>query len=326
MSKMPSIPEFRPALGWMKAPIDGRDYHVRNFIPRREILPDTFSWRKYMTLKKNQNLVGACTAFAWSFVNDFQKSQELNFSTYYNTAPRFLYSRRANAPGEGMDNRDAAQINLDLGIAPEVDCPGNWGANTNADVICDDPQTMQDAYLNRLKSYAACWTVDDMMQATYKFGPIVWGGPVFQSWVTPPVITTGVIPMPAQGEQPIGGHDICVTGWTLDYLEFQTPWWLINGVLPWGDECFGMLPKQYAANFLNDGEADSYSSVPLVVPTPVPPVPTDCFAQAEACLNSGSDPITCLIGWILCEFNISALSPAQYASLYKMVKGIRKGQ
>jgi hypothetical protein len=308
--------DFHPSFGWKLAPPDGRDYHIRNFLPKAVPLPAAFSWRTYMTQKKDQGEVGACVAFAWSFVIDFLINQGASFYQYFDHSPRFIYSRRANAPGEGMDNRDAADITLNLGDCLESLCPGIWYGITNADQICGSgtDSIMQDALTARTKSYARCYNTSDMMQAIYQIAPIVWGGPVFESWVTAPATNTGVIPMPGPNDSEIGGHDICVDGWTADgYLEFITPWWLIPKVKPWGDGCFGKLPLAYADMFLSDGEADSFSATPRP-PGPQPPKPKTCIEKFDACQD---DFLTCLANLILCYLGFGKPTGRQVTQMKK---------
>jgi len=72
--------------------------------------------------------------------------------------------------------------------------------------------------------------------------PVVVGFEVFPSFETPEVDRTGDVPMPARGEEPVGGHDVLVVGYDDARQRFR----FLNSYGPgWGAKGFGTLPYAY---------------------------------------------------------------------------------
>ena len=80
-------------------------------------------------------------------------------------------------------------------------------------------------------------------------GPSVAGVGVYESWMTPAVDKTGVIPMPKKGEELLGGHAICIVGYDdkKKRFKFKNSW-----SDEWGDRGYGYLLYSYITKYGND--------------------------------------------------------------------------
>jgi hypothetical protein len=275
-------------MGWKKDPFDPRDFsfhHVkRQLFAIPLTLPTKISWRSQMSNQKDQGEVGACVAFGilayleWLASQIYQRIDDL--------AERFIYSRRPNAPGEGMYIRDGLDIVLNEGCSPETLCPGKWySPGINADNICDSPETTQAAIAYKIKSYARVHTVDEIKEALQN-GPVVVGVLCTMAWITGSATLTGHIPDPKPGEGWVGGHCICITGYNDETgeFEFKNSWFLIPGIKPWGDGGYGYFHFSYIGNQLVTDDADAW--VMVFQGGDVPPPPPDPWKKFLTCIKA----------------------------------------
>jgi len=77
-------------------------------------------------------------------------------------------------------------------------------------------------------------------------GPSVAGVGVYESWMTPAVDKTGVIPMPKKSEELLGGHAICIVGYDdkKKRFKFKNSW-----SRSWGDDGYGYLLYTYMTKY-----------------------------------------------------------------------------
>jgi hypothetical protein len=84
----------------------------------------------------------------------------------------------------------------------------------------------------------------DAMRACLAAGrPIIVGFAAYPSLVTEAVDRTGLIPLPGDDEERIGGHDVLVVGYDDDRQAFRV---LNSWGAHWGEGGFGWLPYAYA--------------------------------------------------------------------------------
>jgi hypothetical protein len=219
-----------------------------------------------------------------------------------------------------MNSDWGPDVLLSVGVCPTSDYPFTDSDN------CGTPsaQALTDATPNKIVSLAEITTVDDLKDTMLIVGEVQIGIPVFEEIMN--VGPDGIIPMPGQNEQSIGGHEVAVVGWLpkngTKSLVIKNSWMLAPGQ-PWGDNGCGYLPEAYLAMYLSgtgDGEADSYAMwdqgqpnappPPTPSPTPGPTPPnTDCWTtfvsdvtQAAqnndllGVLNSLTQLVSCLQG------------------------------
>lgn len=176
-------------------------------------------------------------------------------------------------------------IILKKGVPPESMCPGSWYVNVNADIPCNDQKTLDAAYQNRIKSYAAIFTVEDIKQAVFQDGIVVIGVPVTNAWVTGAATINGHIPY-QPGAGIIGYHMIAIIGWDDDTgeLEFRNSWWTVPLVTPWGDDGNGWMLYAYWDGYSASGDTEGYSAVDII--GPVPPIPPTPWERFIACVKA----------------------------------------
>jgi len=74
---------------------------------------------------------------------------------------------------------------------------------------------------------------------------VSFGAKLFESFMSENTHNTGVVEMPKQGEEELGGHAMCIVGYNDKTRMFAIAnSWSKN----WGDEGFGFMPYDYIAN------------------------------------------------------------------------------
>jgi C1A family cysteine protease len=232
--------------GYIKDQPDTRDYRVTRAVAPVK-LPAVLDYTDQMTGIENQYNEGTCVAFASVAVKEYQEKKE--WKTDNDFSKRYLYQECKKIDDipdeEGTYPRCAMKVLLNKGVPPES-C---WRYLPN---IIGTPCKNADALAmpNRIEGY---WRVDDNIDAIkeslYLNGPMVVGIDVYESFEN---ASDGIVPMPKNGEELLGGHAICLVGFDdkKKLLKFKNSWGII-----WGDTGYGYLPYDYVDPYLYDAWA-----------------------------------------------------------------------
>lgn len=128
--------------------------------------------------------------------------------------------------------------------------------------------------VGKIQYNAVTQNLADMKGCLADGNPIIFGFTVYQSLDTDEVDRTGDIPMPRQGERPVGGHDVTLVGFDDETQKFK----LKNSWGGWGynGSGYGFIPYAYATNrqLADDFWTITASGETPVSPTPpIPPIP-----------------------------------------------------
>jgi C1A family cysteine protease len=91
--------------------------------------------------------------------------------------------------------------------------------------------------------------LEALKRALIDNGPVVAGITVYQSALSDETRKTGVIPLPAPNERPVGGHAIVIVGFDDNQkrIKFVNPWGP-----SWGEHGFGYLSYDYIEKFMDE--------------------------------------------------------------------------
>jgi C1A family cysteine protease len=246
--------EFK--LGCKKDERDDRDYLMRAYLPVVK-LPNRADFTSQMTPVRNQGDEGTCVAF--STVAGMKEYQEqLDWKRYMELSPRYLYSLCKKIDGhpdeEGTQIRYAMQVLKQSGVCEEK----YWPYQPHQ---TDKPKAGSDKDAAKFKelSYARLLDLDEIKLCLAAKGPCVIGIVCYSGIMK---TKTGKVPMPKDGEKPIGGHAICVVGYddAKKLLKFKNSW-----TEQWGDRGYGYLPYAYVEKYM----MDAWSSVDIKDATPM---------------------------------------------------------
>lgn len=225
-------------------------YHIPNEILFKE-LPASVDLRAQCPPVRDQGQIGACTAFAATGMLSYDRiKQGLDLFAY---SELFLYwNTRAKEHTQNSDAgasiRDTIKCALKLGVCHE----DLWPYNEDQVLVAPAPGCYQDAMLHRAVAYKRVPQNLLHMKAVLAGGDVFEAGiTVYESFESDAVAKTGIIPMPTEGEQPLGGHAILLTGFDSDkhVFNFQNSWG--SG---WGDGGFGTIPDQYLLDSTLSGD------------------------------------------------------------------------
>lgn len=99
--------------------------------------------------------------------------------------------------------------------------------------------------------------------------PFIFGFSVYESFESPMVQSTGMVPMPKRGERQVGGHDVTMIGYndSMGCFIFYNSWG------EWGQGGIGYMPYAYATNPELSGDFRTIRTSLLAPSTPPPPIP-----------------------------------------------------
>jgi C1A family cysteine protease len=247
--------------GWIPDKKDPRDYTLKMEKPRAD-LPTSYSLRDLDSPIMDQGQLGSCTANAGCGLLQFL--QNANSGRYTPVSRLYLYKFTRmimNTNGDtGASLRDTMMAMVMHGVPPET----YW--NYNIARFDEMPQwrgsevflsNMADNYEGgryiRLDpdGVSPLKVLDDIKLCINSKMPSIFGTLVYQGILG--VNTQGDIPVPQQGEQPIGGHALMIIGYddTRGCLNTNTKGaFLIRNSWSseWGDKGYGWLPYEYLMN------------------------------------------------------------------------------
>lgn len=246
--------------GWKRSLPDPFRYHadpsgitVLPEVDPRSELPPVF----------DQGQLGSCTANATAAA--FQYDGMLDGNDPGLLARLWIYWQERSlesALGKGdtgAEGSDAFKVAQNTGIPPETDWPYTWPGGIDAgppqDSVFDPAQppaaaTADDGHYKLIKPYATPpQTQLAFKQVLSNKQTIAFGFTVYESFEGPGVASTGIVPMPAQGEKQVGGHEVLAVGYLKaekHYVLCRNSWgstqttgqaWGINGdgyfLMPW---------------------------------------------------------------------------------------------
>ncbi|MDD5730875.1 MAG: C1 family peptidase, partial [Candidatus Omnitrophica bacterium] len=116
----------------------------------------------------------------------------------------------------------------------------------------------KEAKTYRIKAYARLSSLIEMKRSLLLNGPFLAGVQVFNSWFNKAASRTGIIPMPQDSEEAVGGHAICIAGYDdgKKIFKFKNSWGA-----SWGDKGYGYLRYEYIRKYCQD----SWSATDLIV-------------------------------------------------------------
>jgi C1A family cysteine protease len=231
--------------GWIPDIPDPRDVFYAAPPAVLTALPPKADLRDACPPVYDQGELGSCTANAIAGAIQFeQKKQQLvNFTP----SRLFIYYNEREIEGTvGTDSgariRDGIKTVVKIGACPETD----WPYNIAQFVGPPPPPCKPDAAKNHVLAYHRVAQSLSQMKACLAEGyPFVFGFTVYESFESPEVAKTGVVPMPASSEAQIGGHAVAAVG----YDDTQQRFIVRNSWGPaWGMAGYCTMPYAYLSD------------------------------------------------------------------------------
>jgi C1A family cysteine protease len=228
--------------GWIPDLPDQRDHLYSAPLRQLASLPVCVDLTSLCPAVYDQGQLGSCTANAIGAAVEFDRMKQ--GLPDFVPSRLFIYWNERNMEGT-VDSDSGAQIRDGIksvakdGVCPETDWPydiGNFTEKPSEQAYCD-------AKLDRAVSYQRLTQNLTQMKGCLASGfPFVFGFTVYESFESDQVATSGHAPMPAPGEQSIGGHAVTAVGYddTNQWLTVRNSWG--DG---WGMHGYFTLPYAY---------------------------------------------------------------------------------
>ena len=231
--------------GWIPDLPDHRDKIYQELaVVAPEKLPPAIDLRPKCTPVQDQGQLGSCTANALAGNVDYLKMQSLkkvlDFSRlfiYYNER---IIEHTVNTDSGAMI-RDGIKSLVKLGACPETEWPYDIAQFTKT----PSEQAYKDALNYQITSYYRLGSLNEMKHTLAAGYPFVFGFSVYESFESPEVAKTGIVPMPQPGERLLGGHAVMAVGYDDSKEQFivRNSWGT-----GWGIQGYFLMPYAYLEN------------------------------------------------------------------------------
>lgn len=227
--------------GYIRDTHDTRDflYRTRYGIEQR---PPIVDLRPECPPVRDQGPASACTGFATTGALAFDRiKQNLPAFPYSELFPYYnaRVQEEAQITDDGATLRDVIRSAVKQGVCSELMWPYDIAqVNAQPPQACYQ-QALQHKTLQYMRLKQELLLIRGCLAEGY---PFVAGITVYESFESNVVAQNGIVPMPAQGEQKLGGHAVLCCGYRDDEQMFicQNSW-----SAQWGDKGFFYLPYSY---------------------------------------------------------------------------------
>ena len=250
-SDLPYRPIYR--YGWIPDLPDHRDaYRPDPGLAALADYPPVLSLRPQCPPVYDQGQLGACTGNALAGALQVERRKQ-GLPDFVPSRLFIYYNERAIEGTVGSDSgamiRDGIKSLAAVGACPETD----WPYDTSQFALQPPAQAYADGKLDLILQYARCDGSESAFKAALADGfPVVLGFSVYQSFESPAVAQTGLMPYPSTAEALLGGHAVLAVGWDdtkqlpggiTGALEVRNSWGPT-----WGDQGYFWMPWQVITN------------------------------------------------------------------------------
>ena len=204
--------EYLGHYGWTPDVPDHRDLVFA--AARVAALPPSVDLRPGCPPVYDQGQLGSCTANAIAAAMQFEQIRQKTHTSFAPSRLFIYYNERVMEhtvrQDAGAQIRDGIKSVNHVGACPESDWP-----YVIANFAKKPPlRAYKDAPLGKAVTYQRVVQSLDQMRACLAGGfPIVLGISVYESFESPQVAKSGVVPMPSTSEKLLGGHAILAVGY-----------------------------------------------------------------------------------------------------------------
>jgi C1A family cysteine protease len=233
----PSLPDLRDHIA------DAAELNILDEVDPRADLPAVF----------DQGQLGSCTANAVAAAVEYDA--KLNGSDPGFLSRLWIYYYERKLEGQPLDQdtgaqgRDGFKVCQKLGVPLEQDWPYDITKFSDEPPASLDTEAMQ----HRISNYRAVpRNIDSMKAVLSNRQTIAIGFTVYETFESPQVAQTGIVPLPSRNEKVLGGHEVLLVG----YLEDQPNYGLVRNSwgTGWGLAGYFLMPWAYLmdANLASD--------------------------------------------------------------------------
>ncbi|WP_125610326.1 C1 family peptidase [Specibacter cremeus] len=203
-----------PRYGWVPDLPDQRDYHYAAPPAVAAALPPSIDLTPLCPPVYDQGQLGSCTGNGVAGVLQFDALKEKLADSSTPSRLFIYYNERVIEGTVGSDSgaqiRDGIKTVAGTGACDET----LWPYDITQFAVKPPPECYSAAAGRRAIVYSRVSQTLSQLKGCLASGyPIVFGFTVYQSFESPAVAATGVVPMPASGEGVLGGHCVVAVGY-----------------------------------------------------------------------------------------------------------------
>jgi len=233
--------------GWIKDTADHRDLLFKEVHPYKDAtpLPAQVSLRSQFKFAPwDQGHLGSCSAHAVLACYTYERGDGpwSRLELYYQE--RAIEGRTEEDSGAML--RDGIKVLNSIGVGLEKD----WPYDTSKFTHEPPAKEMQEAAENKITVYSSLQSANDYRSCLAANYPFMIGIQIFESFESDDVARTGIVPMPHEDENCLGGHAVTVIGYDINfrssgktYYELRNSWGT-----EWGDHGHFWMPAEYIEN------------------------------------------------------------------------------
>ena len=226
--------------GWRHQNPDARD---KVYAARLKAAPPAeCDLRPGMPPVYDQGQLGSCTGNAIAGAMEYERDRQ-GLSDFVPARLFIYYNERAMEGTVSSDSgamiRDGIKVVNSEGVCPET----LWPYDTGMFAVKPPKRCYVAALTDRLVQYEAVQTLADLKDAISSKLAVVFGFTVYESFESPQVAQTGVLPMPdVQTESAVGGHAVVAVGYSdpKGHVIVRNSWGP-----SWGAAGYFYMPYQY---------------------------------------------------------------------------------
>jgi len=234
--------------GWVPDLPDQRDHLFAVEPSILTALPAKVDMRPQCPGVYDQGQLGSCTGNSIAGAVEFERMKQAIAGAAQLTPSRlFIYYNervieRTVQQDAGAQIRDGVKSVATQGVCFETG-PNSWPYDINAFATKPPAGCYQAALPNTVVQYSRVVQTAQQMKGCLAGGhPFVFGFTVYESFESPAVAASGVVPMPASNEKTVGGHAVLAVG----YDDSQQRFIVRNSWGPgWGMAGYFTIPYAY---------------------------------------------------------------------------------
>jgi C1A family cysteine protease len=230
--------------GWLPDLPDQRDFPYSAIAPKLLRLPPKVDLRSKCSPVENQGNLGSCTANALVGALEFLELKDR--APFVDLSRLFVYYNERVIEGtvdqdSGAFLRDGIKSLAKQGVCPEKQWPYQIrDFEKKPTRACYTAATK-----HQITSYHRITTTDEMRTCLAEGFPFVFGFTVYSAFESDAVASSGVLNLPAQDEQVVGGHAVACVGYDDNKQRFiaRNSWGA-----DWGQQGYFSIPYTYLGN------------------------------------------------------------------------------
>lgn len=235
-------------LGW-RPDLPDRDFqYAAPYAVMRAGLPETTDLRPQSSAVWDQDACGSCVGHGVGYGVNFDWMRQ-KLPVYIPSRLFIYYCARVLEHTASIDAgctiRDAIKVVAKLGAPHEP----QWPYDISKFAIKPPAKAYTDAKLRQAVQYFRVTQSSTQIKSCLAEGfPVIFGCAVFESFESAQVASTGIVPMPASGEENLGGHCMAIVGY-----DDKTQRFLIRNSWGsnWGMGGYATMPYAYVTGSLS---------------------------------------------------------------------------